>query len=144
MSLLEVFQGIMMIAAMSFKWIHYMKLVYSVVMSAIKFFYLREPLPPSLVLGFGRWNKIGSGNNIDCFLALQVPLEKNMDKKWNVMRQSLNQKCLDIKNKKRPKAEEKLNWQQWNPSNSNSDNTNCKFCFSWISTCSSVIFTLLT
>ena len=55
LSLLEVFQGIMtMIAAMSFKWIHYMKLVYSVVMSAIKFFYLREPLPPSLVLGFGR------------------------------------------------------------------------------------------
>lgn len=59
-----------------------MKLVYSVVMSAIKFFYLREPLPPSLVLGFGRWNKreLCKGNNIDRFLALQVSSEKNMEK----------------------------------------------------------------
>ncbi|CAH3171950.1 unnamed protein product, partial [Porites lobata] len=31
--------------------------------------------------------------------------ENLLNKKWKVMRQSLNQKCLDIKNKKRPKAE---------------------------------------
>ena len=89
-----------------------MKLVYSVVMSAIKFFYLREPLLPSLVLGFGRWNKreLCKGNNIDCFFGFAGAIrekygENLLNKKWNVMRQSLNQKCLDIKNKKRPKAE---------------------------------------
>ena len=50
----EVFQGTMtMIAAMNFKWIHYMKLVYSVVMAAIRNFDSREHLHPYPVLGVG-------------------------------------------------------------------------------------------
>ena len=54
LSLLGVFQGIMtMIAAMNFQWVHYMKLVYSVVISAIRFFLVKRSPPPSPVLGFG-------------------------------------------------------------------------------------------
>ena len=42
----EVFQGIMtMIVAMNFKWIHYMELVYNVVMSAIRNWFKRTPPP---------------------------------------------------------------------------------------------------
>ena len=83
LSLLEVFQGIMtMIAAMSFKWIHYMKLVYSIVMSAIKFFLFK--ITPSPFPGFRVWSlkqeNYAKVIILIVFLALLVPPEKNMEK----------------------------------------------------------------
>ena len=102
-----------MIAAMSFKWIHYMRLVYSVVMSAIKFFLFKitpPPFPVGLGLMVTETRELCKGNNIDCFFSFAGAIREKygqnlLNKKWIVMRQSLNQKCLDIKNKKRPKAE---------------------------------------
>ena len=85
-----------------------MKLVYSVVMSAIRNFDLREPLHPSPVLKVGHWNKreIFRGNNIDCFFGFAGTIrekygENVLSKKWSVMRLSLNQKRINTKNKNR-------------------------------------------
>lgn len=49
-------------------------------------------------------------NNIDCFFGFAGAIsekygENVLDKKWDAMRLSLNQKCIDLKNEKRPKSE---------------------------------------
>lgn len=78
-----------------------MKLVYSVVMAAIRNFDSREHLHPYPVLGVGHWNRreIFRDNNIDCFFGFAGVItekygENVLSKKCSVMRPSLNQKRI--------------------------------------------------